>query len=176
MSNQTNQVNEEVLSPAEELSLQRDRLRFIKNSQSANLCYLGILLDVFFFVSIYKSDVGTYYYNILVGASIVYNLVFLLAVFLSSEGVKNYKAGYSYLLIAAGIGQIIRIFIYPMRAHAAMTLVNGVSTKVMGTGQFIRVVLYLALSALCLAAAAVINLRKCGELNEHMKTLEGQSA
>ena len=37
---------------------------------------------------------GNYYYTILVGASILYNLVFMLAAFLSSEGVKNYKIGY----------------------------------------------------------------------------------
>ena len=59
--------------------IRRDRMRFIKNSQSANLCYLAILLNVFYFVSIYKSDVGTYYYNILIGVSIVYNLIFMLA-------------------------------------------------------------------------------------------------
>ena len=75
----------------DEQTIARDRMRFIKNSQSANLCYLGILLNVFYFISIYKSDVGTYYYNILIGASIVYNLIFMLAVFLSSEAVKNYN-------------------------------------------------------------------------------------
>ena len=82
----------------DENMIKRDRMRFIKNSQSANLCYLAILLNVFYFVSIYKSDVGSYYYNILIGVSIVYNLIFMLAVFLSSEEVKNYNIKYSYLL------------------------------------------------------------------------------
>lgn len=99
---------------AEERTIQRDRMRFIKNSLSSNLAILGILFNVFYFVSIYKSDVDTYYYNILIGASIVYNLVFMLAVFLSSEGVKNYKRNYSYLLAAIGALQIGRIFIIPM--------------------------------------------------------------
>ena len=57
---------------AEDRTIQRDRMRFIKNSLSSNLTYLGILLDVFYFVSIYKSDVGTYYYNYIIGISIVY--------------------------------------------------------------------------------------------------------
>ena len=109
---------------AEERTIQRDRMRFIKNSLSSNLAILGILFDVFYFVSIYKSDVNTYYYNILIGASIVYNLVFMLAVFLSSEGVKNYRRNYSYLLAAIGALQIVRIFIIPVRAHAAATLVT----------------------------------------------------
>lgn len=71
--------------------IQKDRMRYIKNKLSSNLCLLAILLDVFFFVSIYKSDVSTYYYNILVGGSIIYNLLFMLLAFLSSEGVKEYS-------------------------------------------------------------------------------------
>ena len=142
----------------DELTIARDRMRFIKNSQSANLCYLGILLNVFYFVSIYKSDVGTYYYNILIGASIVYNLIFMLAVFLSSEAVKNYNKNYSYVLAVVGILQIVRIFIIPMRAHTATTVVNNEQVLVMHNGQFIRVCIYLAVSAACLLAAAVINL------------------
>ena len=160
----------------EERTIQRDRMRFIKNTQSSNLCYLGILLNVFYFVSIYKSDVGTYYYNILVGGSIVYNLIFMLAVFLASEGVKNYVRNYSYLLAAIGIGQIIRIFIIPMQAHSAETIIDGAEAMVMHDGQFTRVVIYLVLSAVCLIGAAVINLVKCRELAEHMKTLDAQNA
>ena len=125
----------------EERNVSRVRLRFIKNSASSRLCYLAILLDVLYFVSICKSDVGTYYYNILIGAVILYNLAFMLAVFLASEGVKNYKRNYSWLLIAAGIGQIVRIFIIPMRAHGEMTVVNGVDILVMHDGQFLRVLI-----------------------------------
>lgn len=159
------------MTTAEDRTIQRDRMRFIKNSLSANLAILGILFDVFYFVSIYKSDVGTYYYNILIGASIVYNLIFMLAVFLSSEGVKNYKKGYSYLLIVLGVVQIVRIFIIPMPAHEAVISVNGVDTLVMQHGQFIRVVVYLIVSGVCLIASAVVNYIRCGELEAHLKTL-----
>ena len=161
---------------AEDRTIQRDRMRFIKNSLSANLAILGILFDVFYFVSIYKSDVDTYYYNILIGASIVYNLIFMLAVFLSSEGVKNYKKNYSYLLGVLGIVQIVRIFIIPVPAHGAVTLVNGVSTVVMQDGQFFRVVAYLVISAACLVASAVVNFIRCSELEAHLKSLETQGA
>ena len=59
---------------SEERTIQRDRMRFIKNALSSSLAILGILFDVLYFVSIYQSDVDVYYYNILIGASIVYNL------------------------------------------------------------------------------------------------------
>lgn len=161
---------------AEDRTIQRDRMRFIKNSLSANLCYLGILLDVFYFVSIYKSDVDTYYYNYIIGISIVYNLAFMLAVFLSSEGVKNYKKGYSYLLAVIGLVQIVRIFIIPMNAHSASTIVNGAEVVVMQDGQFLRVVVYLIASAACLIVSAVVNYIRCSELEAHLKTLADQGA
>lgn len=161
---------------AEDRAVRRDRMRFIKNSLSSNLAILGILFDVFYFVNIYKSDVGTWYYSMIVGASIVYNLVFMLAVFLSSEGVKNYKQGYSYVLIALGLFQAARIFIIPMGARAAQVQVNGVATAVMQDGQFYRVAAYLVISGACLIAAAVVNLIRCRELAEHLKTLDAQGA
>ena len=150
-------------------------MRFIKNTQSSRLCYLGILFDVFFFVNIFKSDVGTYYYNIKIGASIVYNLIFLLIAFLASEGVKNYKKEYSYALFALGAMQFVRIFIIPMQAHGATIDVDNVATGVMGNGQFTTVIIYLVISGLALLAAGYINLKKYNELSEHLKSI-GETA
>lgn len=158
----------------EERMIERDRMRFVKNSRASTLAIVGILFDVFYFVNIFRSDVDTWYYSILIGASIVYNLIFMLAAFLSSEGVKNYKKNYSYLLILLGIIQIVRIFIIPMKAHNATTVVNGVTVAVMQNGQFFRVVFYLIVSAVCLLMSAAVNLVRCRELAEHLKTLEAQ--
>ena len=149
-----------------------DRMRYIKNTSSSRLCYLAILLNVLYFISIYKSDVGSWYYQILVGGSIVYNLLFMLMTFLASEGVKNYQASYSRLLYVLGILQVARIFILPLQAHTAKVVVEGVETIVMGNAQFIRVVVYLAGSAACLIAAALINQRKAKELSRHLASLE----
>lgn len=160
----------------EDRMIQRDRMRFIKNSLSSNLAILGILFNVFYFVSIYQSDVDIYYYNIQIGASIVYNLVFMLVVFLASEGVKNYKKNYSYLLAAVGAMQIVRIFVIPMQAHATAARVGGVETAVMGNGQFYAVVAFLVISAVCLIASAVVNFIRCQELSAHLKELETQNA
>ena len=70
-----------------------DRMRYTKNTLSSSLALCAIVFNVLYFVSIYESDVGSWYYSMLIGASIVYNLLFMLMVFLASEGVKNYKIG-----------------------------------------------------------------------------------
>ncbi len=158
------------MSEVQEIKL--DRMRYTKNTTSSRLALLAIVFDVLFFISIYKSNVGTWYYNILMGASIIYNLVFMLAAFLSSESVKSYKAEYSYVMIILGVLQIVRIWIYPMSAHAAV--VNN--EPVMGTAQFIRVMIYLVLSAACLFAGAVINLNKSRALASRIASLEAGKA
>ena len=160
----------------EEKLIQRDRMRFVKNSMCANLCYLAILADIFYFVLLYRSDVGAYYYTIQIGASIVYNLLFLLIVFLSSEEVKNYNKRFSIVLLVVGALQIIRIFAIPMDAHAATIVVDGAEISVMGDAQFIRSVIYLIVSAACLIVSVVVNIIRCNTLEEHNKYLESQKA
>lgn len=154
-----------------EQSVKLDRMRYTKNTTSSRLALLAIVFNVFYFVSIYKTNVD-FYYNLLMGASILYNLIFMLATFLSSEGVKNYKSGYSYVLCALGIIQIARIFILPMKAHATTLTVSGAEMLAMSNGQFVRVVIYLAISAVCLFAAAAVNLQKSRALKAHVAALE----
>ncbi len=152
----------------DELVTRIDRMRYTKNTASSRLALLAIVFDILFFISLYKSDVGTYYYTILIGASIIYNLVFLLTAFLCSEGVKNYRTSYSWVMIGLGIVQLIRIFILPADAHR--TLMNEV--PVMGNAQFIRVVIYLAASAVCLFAGAIVNLKKSRQLAKYTASLQ----
>ena len=162
----------------EELYIKRDRMRFTKNSLSSTLAILAIVFDVSYFISIYESDVGhnvgSFYYQIRIGASIIYNLVFLLAAFLASEGVKNYKLEYCYVLIVIGVLQLMRIFILPAQAAAAEVTIGGVTTKVMESAQHIRVVLYLLVSGACCLAGAVIGIKRCHELSAHMASLEAK--
>ena len=152
-----------------------DRMRYTKNTTSSRLAILAIVFDVLYFVSLYKINVD-YYYTLIMGASILYNLVFMLTTFLSSEGVKNYKQGYSYVLGALGAIQIARIFILPMQAHAATVKVGGEELLAMSDGQFTRIVIYLIASAVCLFAAAAVNLVKSRALKAHIAGLEGQQA
>lgn len=150
-------------------TIKKDRLRYTKNKLSSNLAYLGILFDVLYFVSIYGSDVGNYYYTITIGLSVVYNLIFLLAAFLSSEGVKNYKLGYSYFIIVVGALQFARIFGIPGMAHSATTVVNGVETMVMGDKQFIYVVICLVLSGAACIVSGVAGAYKAHVLEKYKK-------
>ncbi len=164
----------------EEEYIRKDRMRFTKNSLASTLAIIAIVFDVLYFLNIYKSDVnhnvGNFYYQIRIGASIILNLLFMLAAFLSSEGIKNYKAGYGYVLAVLGLIQIVRIFILPMQAHAAEVTVAGVTTKVMETGQFITVIVYLVLSAAACFASAYIGIKKSKELAQHNASLGIEAA
>jgi len=155
----------------DEKIIRLDRMRYTKNTLASGLALLSILFDVLYFISIYESNVGSWYYNILMGASILYNLIFMLAAFLSSEGIKNYKIGYAWAMIALGIGQLVRIFIYPVRAHAATVKIQEQAVTVMESPQFIRCVLYLVLSAACLFAGAYVGMTRSKQLKAHLDAL-----
>lgn len=153
-----------------------DRMRYTKDSFSSSMALLAIVFDCLYFVSIYQSDIGTYYYNWLIGISIVYNLVFLLAAFLASESVKNRKNGYAGVLILLGIIQFARIFILPAKAHAAIALVNGAEVPVMGDKQYFYVVACLVLSGVCCIVAAIVSAKNNKVLGDYMKTIETKAA
>ncbi len=163
--------------------IRKDRLRYTKNTLSSRLAILAILFNVFFFVSIYKSDVsgqvGNYYYTWLVGVSIVYNLLFMMAAFLCSEGVKNYHFGYSVALLVIGALQFGRILIYPMKASKAtvdVTVVKEdvesvVTYQVMTKGQFTFVLTCLLISGALCIIAGIIGIVKNTVLNAYMKEI-----
>jgi len=152
-----------------EAMIKRDRLRYTKNKLSANLTLLAIILNALYFVSIYKSDVGSFYYNYLIGISVVYNLLFMLIAFLASEGVKTYKVGYSFALIGIGAGQIIRIFILPMNASKTSL------SMVMESGQFIYVCVCLIASAALCIIAGIVNIAKARALAEHQAEIDNKA-
>lgn len=165
----TNQQHENKL-------IKLDRMRYAKNTFSSRLTYLAILFNVLYFVSIYESDVGSWYYQILIGASIVYNLVFMLVAFLASEGVKNYKISYAWVLMAAGVGQIARIFILPMQAYKASVTISKVTYPVMETSQLVWVIICLCLSALCCFVAGAVGVHRSRILAAYNAKLNEKSA
>lgn len=152
--------------------IRSDRMRYTKDKFSANLVLLAIVLDALYFISIYKTDVATYYYTWIIGASIIYNLLFMLGAFLASEGVKNRKSGYTALLIIIGLMQIVRIFYLPAKAHAAKVVINEVECVVMTDGQYYYVAACLALSAVCCVVAAISSAINNKKLADHMRSLE----
>ncbi len=159
-----------------DLFIKRDRMRYTKDSFSSGLVLLAIVFDVLYFVSIYQSDVGRYYYNWVIGASVVYNLLFLLIAFLASQGVKNRKTGYSLTLLVIGLLQIVRVFYLPAKARAATVEIGSEVLEVMGNGQYTYVVACLIVSAVCCVVAAVSSSISNKRLAQHMRQLENQSA
>lgn len=162
--------------------VQLDRMRFTKNLLGSRLVYLAILFNVLYFVSVYESDVGNWYYQALIGVSVVYNLVFMLVAFLSSEGVKNYKTGYGYVLLGLGAGQIARIFILPLMAHSAITkrsdpvLKKVLEVPVMEDPQFFWIVVFLCLSAVCCIVAGAISVERSKKLAAYNASLSEMAA
>ncbi|MCR5584414.1 MAG: hypothetical protein K6F63_03135 [Lachnospiraceae bacterium] len=127
--------------------IKKDRMKYAKNKFSSNFALLSILFNIFYFVCIYKSDVGNFYYSILIGASIIYNLLFMLFTFLCSEGVKKYSLGYSVTLVVIGVLQIARIFYLPAKAHSAVLEIGDVQKVIMDNAQYAKVIVYLLISA-----------------------------
>lgn len=155
--------------------IKKDRLRYSKNKLSANLTLLAIVFNALYFVSIYKSDVGTYYYTYLIGISIVYNLLFMLVAFLSSEGVKSYKLGYSFVLMAIGAGQLLRITIIPMGAKDATITLGEETRVVMLDKQFYYVVACLLASAALCIIAGIVGVIKTKTLTSYLEELDNKA-
>lgn len=154
-----------VLTKEEEQVLKRDRMRFVTNGLSSTLALAAVLLNVFYFVSIYKTN-NAFFYQIDIGLSVLLNLVFMLAVFLCSQGVKNYNKKHSIALIVIGAIEIARIFFLPLSAYTG---------EAMDSSQFVRVVAYLATASALLLTSGVIGVIRSVKLAEYKKSLE-QSA
>ena len=151
--------------------IKKDRMRFTKNTLASSLCYLAILFNVLYFVSIYSTNIGSYYYNMDIGMSVIYNLLFLLFTFLCSEGIKNYSKGYSIFVAIVGALQIMRIFYIPLKAHTSTVSISGVETIVMDDKQFAYVIACLSISAACAIAAGVIGYIKTAVLENYKKEI-----
>lgn len=149
--------------------IKKDRLRYTKNTLSANMAYIAILFNVFYFVSIYQVDIGNYYYNITIGISILCNLLFLLIAFLASEGLKGYNMSYAYIIMVMGVFQIIRIFGIPMKAHSTVLTLEGTEVMVMDDSQFNYVLICLIVSAVACFISGGVGLYRTITLNNYLK-------
>ena len=151
--------------------LTRDRMRFTRNSTSAILAYVSILFNVFYYVYLYNFDVGNYYYNAITGVSIVYNLLFLLFAFLSSEGVKNYSNKFALVLMVLGALQIVRIFYIPLNAYRATITIAGETVKVMSDKEFVTIVIFLCISSVAAIVSGIVGIVKTTMLRSHERRL-----
>ena len=146
-------------------------MRFTRNSTSAILAYVSILFNVFYYVYLYNFDVGNYYYNAITGVSIVYNLLFLLFAFLSSEGVKNYSNKFALVLMVLGALQIVRIFYIPLNAYRATITIAGETVKVMSDKEFVTIVIFLCISSVAAIVSGIVGIVKTTMLRSHERRL-----
>lgn len=165
-----------------EIIIKTDVYRYKRNKIAANLALLGLFINCLYFMLFYGINYSVYA-NVLIGGSVLLNLFVLLATFLASEGVKVYNKKYCILLAIVAIIQVARIFIYPLdlagggtglfenEYNAAISIrYFGVN---LGTGALSTIlIVYLVLSAACIAASALIGYIRAVQLEKFNASLE----
>lgn len=149
-------VNQQIIS--------HDVMRYKKNKLASMLALLGLAFNCLYFMILYAMPKDEYT-TIKIGFSVIVTLVTLLVIFLSSEGVKGYNKKFSIVLLVVAAFQILRIFGYPLDGLKNNTLIAANNTHTIGylgiypedSGMFFALMtIYLAASAGCLIASAVI--------------------
>ena len=156
--------------------IKHDIKRYKKNKLASSLALLGIVFCCIYFVVLYAQvNNGNYYYKWPILFDVVYNLFFLLFVFLFSEQVKNYNRKMFWVQLALGVMQIVRIFWLPLAgvtktAYPTLAKVTF-EGKILGSGAFVVMVLALAASGLCVIASAVVGFIRAKSLEHFNKEL-----
>ncbi|MBQ7913980.1 MAG: hypothetical protein IJ492_02425 [Clostridia bacterium] len=156
-----------------------DRMRYTKNAMSSNMALLAIVANVVYFVVMYKIN-NKAMYELMMGASVITNLLFMLTVFLCSEGVKKYNIKYAAAMIVIGAIELVRIFIWPLKLHNTETKITvpgqePIMTTVLNDGQFVLVIVLLVCAAALLIAGGIIGVIRGKQLaayNESLKQAE----
>ncbi|MDE6597096.1 MAG: hypothetical protein K2K60_00475 [Clostridia bacterium] len=157
-----------------------DVLRYKKNKLASMLALLGLVFNCLYFMILYAFPRAEYT-TIKIGVSVIITLIVLLTIFLSSEGVKGYNKKFSIVLLVVAAFQILRIFGYPLDGVRNNTLIGADSTHTVGyfgiypksSGMFFALMtIYLAASAGCLIASAVIGWIYAARLEKFQKQLD----
>lgn len=162
--------------------IKTDVYRYKRNKLASGLALLGLFINCLFFMLFYGINYSVYA-NVLIGGSVLLNLFVLLATFLASEGVKVYNKKYAILLIIIAVIQIVRIFIYPLDlARGGASLFANDYDATIGIRYFgvnlssealaAILIIYLVLSAACIAASAVIGYVKAVQLEKFTASIE----
>ncbi len=154
-----------------------DIQRFRKNKLASMLALLGLVLCCAYFVVLYAQvENDNYYYKWPIAVDVIYNLFFLLFVFLFSEQVKNYNSKMFWYQIVLGAMQVVRIFWLPLAGvtETVYPALAGVeyTGRVISSGAFICMAVFLAGSGACVIASAVVGLIRSKSLESFNKKLE----
>ena len=146
--------------------IQHDIMRYKKNKLGANLALLGIVFGCIYFLILYAQvKNNNFYYTWEIAFDVIYNLFFLLFVFLFSEQVKNYKKKLFPAQLILGVLQIARIFWLPLKG---ITNMNG-DVTVITTSTFILMTVCLAASGACIIASAIIGFIRAKAVEDFAK-------
>ncbi len=148
-----------------------DRMRYVKDSLPSTLAILAIVFNVLYFNLIYKIN-NPYFYNFLIGVSVIVNLLFMLLGFWCSIEVKSYHGKFGIVMIVLGIVEILRIFVYPIRAHGAKVQVGEELLIVMTDGQFTKSVIFLGAAAALMIVGGLLSIRNSKILKNHLDSIE----
>lgn len=162
--------------------LQNDIRRYKKNKLASSLALLGIVFACIYFMFLYAEVKNKdFYYYWPIAIDVVYNLIFLLVIFLCSEQVKNYDRKMFYVQIALGVMQFVRIFWLPLAGITETAYVklagvefNGLSgyKPVLSNGTFAILLIGLAGSGACVIASAIVGFVRSKSLENFNKKLE----
>lgn len=150
--------------------IQDDILRYRKNKLASTLTLLGLVFTALYFMLLYSVN-NSFFYSLTLGFSVIITLVLLLAAFLASESIKNYRKSYCIVLLVLAVLNIIRIFYYPLKGLQADAFKDSVYfwTKMSSGGIFTMLLIYLVASAACYVAAAVVGYLYAIRLEKHEK-------
>lgn len=160
-----------------------DILRYKKNKLASGLALLGLVFNCLYFMILYAlpNHKDKPIFTVMIGASVLFTLIVLLAIFYASEGVKGYNKKFAIVLLVCAVFQIARIFYYPLNGLHNNTLMTSDANHTFGyfgiyfkssTGVFILMLIYLLASAACLIGAAVWGWIVAVRLEKFQKALD----
>ena len=147
-----------------------DRKKYKGDSLPYTLVLLGLVLNVLYFVSVYRLNDGIFYQPV-IGASVIYNLLFMLSVFLCAENLKNYKWKFSIVIIGIGLLQIARLFVIP---PMLAKITSSKYTKDQLSAVHFRMHLYLIGSCVLLVLGSVWSIINSLRLQEYKELTDPQ--
>ena len=152
--------------------IQDDILRYKNNKLASTLTLIGLGFTMLYFALLYSVN-NSFFYKIYMGFSIIVTLVLLLTTFLASESIKNYRKGFTIVLLILAAFNIARIFYYPLQGLKADAFDGAIYfwTTMSSGGIFTFLVIYLVASAACYVAAAIFGYIYAVRLEKHEKGL-----
>lgn len=144
--------------------IQKDILRYKKNSLAGNLALLGLACGCVYFLTLYgQVKNNNFYYNWSIAFDVIYNLFFMLFTFLFSEQVKGYDSKMFPMQMVVGAFQIGRIFWLPL---------TGLIAEAINIGVFLVMAIALAASGALIIVSGVLGFIRSREVAQFVKQVE----